>query len=141
MTFRVRKRFKESTKNQEDRIRHIRLFFTSRDNNNNDMSKGKIPSKNANDCFSRALIRHNKRYILFLRESSESEEDMSRQKFHLVSGPVQKSKSFIRSMKKYLCRNCGKFIANYIRCKIGFVWNKNYEIIATNYHYILFSMI
>ena len=105
----MRKRFKESTNNQEDKIRHIRIFFTSR-HNNNDMSEGKnlFPSKNANNCYSRALIRHNKRYILFLRESSESEEDMSRQKFHLVSGPVQKSKSFIRSMKKYLCRNCGK---------------------------------
>ena len=120
MTFRVRKRFKESTNNQEDKIRHIRIFFTSR-HNNNDMSEGKntFPSKNANSCYSRALIRHNKRYILFLRESSESEEDMSRQKFHLVSGPVQKSKSFIRSMKKYLCRNCGKFIANYTICRVS----------------------
>ena len=110
VTFRVRKRFKEPRKLQEDIIRHIRLFFTASSDNINDTSdvKTTFPSKNANECYSRALIRNNKRYIIFLRESSESEADMSRQKFHLVSGPVQKSKSFIRSMKKYLCRNCGK---------------------------------
>ena len=110
VTFRVRKRFKEPRKLQEDIIRHIRLFFTASSDNINDTSdvKTTFPSKNANECYSRALIRNNKRYIIFLRESSESEIDMSRQKFHLVSGPVQKSKSFVRSMKKYLCRNCGK---------------------------------
>ena len=110
VTFRVRKRFKEPTKHQEDKIRHIRLFFTASSDNMNDTSdvKTTFPLKNKNECYSRALIRNNKRYIIFLRESSESEADMSRQKFHLVSGPVQKSKSFIRSMKKYLCRNCGK---------------------------------
>ena len=105
----MRKRFKEPSENQEDKVRHIRLFFTSQ-NKSKDVFNAKtaFPSKYADNCYSRALIRHNKRYIIFLRESSESEEDMSRQKFHLVSGPVQKSKSFIRSMKKYLCRNCGK---------------------------------
>ena len=63
-----------------------------------------------NSYYYKLQLQSNKRYILFLGESSESDEDMSRQKFHLVSGPVQKSKSFVRSMKKYLCRNCGKLL-------------------------------
>ena len=109
MTFRVRKRFKEE-RDQEKQIKHLRLFFISPDNIKQRSLEKNVSSLTANNCYSWAAIRHNKRYILFLGESSESEEDMSRQKFHLVSGPVQKSKSFVRSMKKYLCRNCGKLI-------------------------------
>ena len=112
MTFRVRKRFKEE-RDQEKQIKHLRLFFISPENIQQHAGEKNVSSLTTNNCYSRATIRHNKRYILFLGESSESDEDMSRQKFHLVSGPVQKSKSFVRSMKKYLCRNCGKFISNW----------------------------
>ena len=86
VTFRVRKRFKEPTKRQEDKTRHIRLFFTASSDNINETSdvQTAFPSRNANECYSRALIRNNKRYIIFLRESSESEIDMSRQKFHVL---------------------------------------------------------
>ena len=107
MTFRVRKRYKVSHKDKW--IKHIRLFFVLPGNNH---FKDTESSSEAT-CYARATIRHNKRYILFLSERSESDEVVSRKTFHLVSGPVQKSKLFVRSMKKYLCRNCGKSLNNY----------------------------
>ena len=113
MTFRIRKRFKEQQRTIEKHVvKHIRLFFILPHNNKKQEEEQEIITSITANCFSQATIRRNKRYILFLGESkSESDEDMSRQKkFHLVSGPIQKSKSFVRSMKKYLCRNCGKHL-------------------------------
>ena len=106
VTFRVRKVFKKE--NQKQRIKHIRLFFKLPNNNLQLKQEDTFSSLNAKNCFSRAAIKHNKRYILFLGQNSESDDYVSSQKLHLVSGPVQKSRVFVRSMKKYLCRNCGK---------------------------------
>ena len=105
VTFRVRKSYKGLLSDHQ--IRHIRLFFILP---GGDRNQGLIYPL-SESCFLRATIRHNKRYILFLSESSESIQNVQSNKFLLASGPVQKSKAFVRSMKKYLCRNCGEYIS------------------------------